>query len=563
MSAAQSIPEPRSEDDEDVHWALSTATALLSRGDPQEALKWLRRAAETASDANRDARALELFKAAADFSAQLRSSVAPPSMSQPPPSMSQPPPPASTSQPPPASTSQPPRSMSQPPQLPIAQRSPSHLPSAPPPQSLQRPMSGRSSPPPPPRGRIPSIPPERASHVPDANAHHVMEAVAPTVPHPHPAGPTGSGRAPIEPRVSFAATQIAGMPKPAPLARGGAKTLASNVTVDAHDGANRDALRVAVEKATAITDASARDLASRAARQMIGSSIAGSRLTTPGVGPDRKSDVPSARPTPNVDARPREPKIIPPAQATGARGSVAGPPSSREPSTSQPPATPQSGAPASRGRRRTTLSGRRTKSDTTTPPSSASGRSQDRKETRKIPEPRPTGRFEDEITAVRDLSKVRANIADLEEHTNVLNGSEAFVEVVGDGSNGVAVEPVSASASTAPQPRALEETSLSAESHGDIGIESTDPGTSIDLPPTEVFPPTRAAAELGALSAFRVGFAIDPVRGKIDVIQLAPGEPAPSGRVAALVVPTDVSSSALLAELFAKVRNNGDGGRRK
>jgi hypothetical protein len=60
------IPAPRDDDDEDVHWALSTATALWARGEHAEALRWLRRAAETASDAEADARALELFKAAAD-----------------------------------------------------------------------------------------------------------------------------------------------------------------------------------------------------------------------------------------------------------------------------------------------------------------------------------------------------------------------------------------------------------------------------------------------------------------------------------------------------------------
>ncbi|WP_437785884.1 hypothetical protein [Sorangium sp. So ce1097] len=60
------IPPPHDEDDEDVHWALSTATALWARGEREEALRWLRRAAEQASDANADLRALELFKAAAE-----------------------------------------------------------------------------------------------------------------------------------------------------------------------------------------------------------------------------------------------------------------------------------------------------------------------------------------------------------------------------------------------------------------------------------------------------------------------------------------------------------------
>ncbi|XXX81908.1 hypothetical protein WMF30_24425 [Sorangium sp. So ce134] len=65
------IPPPHDEDDEDVHWALSTATALWARGEREEALRWLRRAAEQASDANADLRALELFKAAAEVAQKI------------------------------------------------------------------------------------------------------------------------------------------------------------------------------------------------------------------------------------------------------------------------------------------------------------------------------------------------------------------------------------------------------------------------------------------------------------------------------------------------------------
>jgi hypothetical protein len=62
------IPKAREDDPEDVSWALSTAATSLSRGDRVEALKWLRRAAEAASEAEHDERALELAKAAADLS---------------------------------------------------------------------------------------------------------------------------------------------------------------------------------------------------------------------------------------------------------------------------------------------------------------------------------------------------------------------------------------------------------------------------------------------------------------------------------------------------------------
>jgi len=63
------IPVARPDDPEDVSWALSTAEAMRGRGDLSEALKWLRRAAESASEAEADDRALELAKAAADLAA--------------------------------------------------------------------------------------------------------------------------------------------------------------------------------------------------------------------------------------------------------------------------------------------------------------------------------------------------------------------------------------------------------------------------------------------------------------------------------------------------------------
>ncbi len=61
------IPEAKPEDPEDVSWALSTAEAMWARGDHADGIKWVRRAAEAASEAEKDARALELAKAAADL----------------------------------------------------------------------------------------------------------------------------------------------------------------------------------------------------------------------------------------------------------------------------------------------------------------------------------------------------------------------------------------------------------------------------------------------------------------------------------------------------------------
>jgi hypothetical protein len=65
------IPSPTPSDPEDVSWALSTAEAMWARGDIAEAVKWLRRGAEAASEAEADERALELAKAAANLSARL------------------------------------------------------------------------------------------------------------------------------------------------------------------------------------------------------------------------------------------------------------------------------------------------------------------------------------------------------------------------------------------------------------------------------------------------------------------------------------------------------------
>lgn len=65
------IPQPTASDPEDVSWALSTAEAMWARGDVAEAVKWLRRGAEAASEAEADERALELAKAAANLATRV------------------------------------------------------------------------------------------------------------------------------------------------------------------------------------------------------------------------------------------------------------------------------------------------------------------------------------------------------------------------------------------------------------------------------------------------------------------------------------------------------------
>src|SRR5215470_5411943 len=102
------IPQPRLDDDEDVHWALSTAVALWGRSEHAEALKWLRRAAEQASDVNADKRALELFKAAAEVANLVKAGPSAPPPAPAPAATPPPPPPAPPAPQRPAASAPPP-----------------------------------------------------------------------------------------------------------------------------------------------------------------------------------------------------------------------------------------------------------------------------------------------------------------------------------------------------------------------------------------------------------------------------------------------------------------------
>ncbi len=64
------IPGPRENDADDVSLALEVAQSQWTRGDPAEALKWLRKAADAAFEADDDARGMELSKVAAELKAQ-------------------------------------------------------------------------------------------------------------------------------------------------------------------------------------------------------------------------------------------------------------------------------------------------------------------------------------------------------------------------------------------------------------------------------------------------------------------------------------------------------------
>jgi hypothetical protein len=66
------IPPPLPDDNEDLVWALTTASTMWDRGDRDEALRWLRRAVEHAAEAEQDDRALELGKLVAELSSSPR-----------------------------------------------------------------------------------------------------------------------------------------------------------------------------------------------------------------------------------------------------------------------------------------------------------------------------------------------------------------------------------------------------------------------------------------------------------------------------------------------------------
>lgn len=72
------LPQAIAADPDGVQLALRAAHTLWSRGDTAESLKWLRKAAESASDEGADLRSLQLAKAAAELRARLVGASEPP-----------------------------------------------------------------------------------------------------------------------------------------------------------------------------------------------------------------------------------------------------------------------------------------------------------------------------------------------------------------------------------------------------------------------------------------------------------------------------------------------------
>jgi hypothetical protein len=219
------IPQAQTDDNEDISWALSTAEAMWSRGDLIDAIKWVRRAAEAAGDAEQDERALELAKAAAELQNQVGGvRDQPGSEPAPPPplpaavtaahSAVTAPPPDGASEPPPAARASP-----VPPAAAITASPPRVAPSVPPPAPGASFTSG---------GRGPtSTAPKRPSTIPRAAGTPAPPAVA-RVSAPRPPLPRASGAPlpPAPPLPTGASVSPAG-PPPVPAAASSATALSS------------------------------------------------------------------------------------------------------------------------------------------------------------------------------------------------------------------------------------------------------------------------------------------------------------------------------------------------
>ena len=207
MDSASPIPPPIQDDDEDVHWALSTASALWGRGERVEALKWLRRAAEQASDVNADNRALQLFKAAAELANEVKAGsmfpAAPPSVAVA----------AAAPSGYPVAMDRPPSSFPPPPPRAPAP-APSSFPPPPPAAGVPRPAPGALPPPPPPRkkGAPPSVPAPPMARPPSVPAPPFPQRPLPVPPAPRPIARTEAGIAPSPPAAPVPARPIAVRP---------------------------------------------------------------------------------------------------------------------------------------------------------------------------------------------------------------------------------------------------------------------------------------------------------------------------------------------------------------
>lgn len=567
MVVALPIPEPRPDDHEDVHWQLSTASALWARGESAEALKWLRRAAETASDENRDARALELAKAAAEFTTRL---------SAPPP---QPEASAELSAPPvarrgPVMTAAPNSIDPGAPTVP-GRSAPPPLGSAPPPMPGRAPVASS----PPPLGSAPPPMPTRSAPPPSPSRM------------PGGAGAAGRGSTPASPQ---------GKPLP--------KTLNSSTSFD-------ELSAQATGRA-----ASAPPLGARAGGPQIAQRGAQRPPERPRAATAEPSRAPVESPTTVGLAPPAavaSPVPAAPAKPADAR------PASPPPSESAPQAAARArseGAAtrAHRGRSRTAR-GERRADGAPSERSDDRARQSDRASRAATVRMKPSEslavlkRFDESETMEREVTAIgmRFDALDLDEQTNVLEGDEleqaVDAESQGRGASGNE-RSFDAEPTMGDDPRAFDEPSaqpsldpatplrlrplsadaamLAAAPRGLQGEVTAIPGAeSFTLDPKlrEAFlspdpagqaamlgdakrkTPERAselprggfAAPLSSVSAFRVWLSRGPAG--VNLAPARPGDAAPRGAVLALVLAVDGSAEAELAQLIGEGRTiDGD-----
>lgn len=196
MQLAIDIPHPLSADTETVITALETAELFSSKGDTQEAVRWLRRAAESAGEAGDDARALALSRTAADLREALE--VKPRPVSVPRPSTAPVPRPSTaptstpSASPPPASV----HSATPPPVPPPLPSQPvaSTAPQLPLPPAASAPLSPRPSYPPPPSARPGFHPPVSHPPVSQALPPPVTATALAAAPNPAPNGERHASR---------------------------------------------------------------------------------------------------------------------------------------------------------------------------------------------------------------------------------------------------------------------------------------------------------------------------------------------------------------------------------
>ncbi len=531
----QPIPAPHPDDDEDVSWALSTASALWSRGEVVESLKWLRRAAEAASDANRDQRSLDLFKVAAEVTtlAGVGRTAAPS-----PPTPSGAPPPRATF--PPPSPSQNPTQSSGASQHPPASRRP---PGPPPRRSVIPPGAVQSSAPPPPPPPVTPRTPTPAQIAPKPPLTP-KTSVAPPLPQQTSAVPP-SGRS---------------APPPPPM-----RTPPSRPESGPHPGS----APATPSKSPAVVDA-ARVALRRGGPAAVGSS-ARRRDTADGRSKPRPMELtPRERGAPSGEGKGRS-KIA--SELTSERATYAG--------IGGDPVAP---ANTSDDARTSPNAERLVSSPAESEVAIASSASE--------PAPSSTrSRRDEEITIQRSFftpEQASAEAArlnkpsfdDLDEKTSVLTGNEPGVELAADSRTG---KPSRTEPTPMPSLRA-ETTLIGAGGPPSARVEDASPTSSRtpsnrpvgfgaqkgsglkslesrSPPPGEMdsrettnrtgsMRPGAPASTSDGIMSFRVAIVAD--QGAVQLILLRPGEPSPDGLATAFILPTDTSSSETIAMLLTR-----------